>query len=217
MKTKALVLGILLTMFSVSGASATVTFQMYESYYNKDGALTLSLDGDAVFGTLTFTDLGITTPGSHYSAVYVDAEIDQDINGFTNEYGSVAGSAAAGQSWEIDEPGFEYGDIYDNFVAGTLDKSNGVPTPDDVAMALAWNFILADGESATVSYFLTPVQPTSGFYLAHTDPDSQASLYFYSTLTIQGGGPQPTVPEPSTLLLFGVGFLGAYLRRKMKN
>jgi hypothetical protein len=47
--------------------------------------------------------------------------------------------------------------------------------------------------------------PASGFYLTHTDPDSEATLYFYSTLIIKGISP---VPLPGSLLLLGSGLLG---------
>jgi hypothetical protein len=55
-------------------------------------------------------------------------------------------------------------------------------------MALGYEFILAAQESAMLTFTLGLVPPAGGFYLVHTDPDSDASIYYSSTLTI--------IPEP---------------------
>ena len=51
-----------------------------------------------------------------------------------------------------------------------------------------------------------------------TDPDSQATLYFSSTLSIEegGGGGGNVIPEPSTFVLFGTALagLGLYMRKR---
>ena len=197
--------------FTVSGASA-VTFTMFESDFNQDGVITSSFSGN--FVSIQYIQT-FSTVGPHYGAVFVDPEIDEAINTFFNEYGSVVGIPVAGQSWEIDEPGYSFGDIFTNFTNGALDNTNSItlalfPNGEDVSMALGWNFSLGAGETAALNYYITAVQPTSGFYLVQTDPDSQASLYFYSTL--QKGG--VTVPEPGILLLLGLGLGFVGLGRK---
>ncbi len=163
-------------------------------------------------GTITIT---ISGAGSHNIAAFFDHEIDEAINTFFNEYGVVTGAPAAGQSWEIDEPGYTFGDIYANVLAGALDNTNSIPagSPDDVSMALGWNFVLAAGETASLTFRLTPTAPQGGFYLTQHDPDSNASIYFSSSLFIRGGG---TAPEPASLALVGAALaaLAGVRRRK---
>lgn len=205
----------------VAGTAQAATMNLFEWAYNQDGAISSTYSGSGFdsatgLGTLNFT---VSGAGAHSFIAYFDHEIDELVNTFFNESGSVHGSAAAGQSWEIDEPGYVFGNIHDNFLAGTLDNLNNVPAtaPDDVSMALGWNFSLLAGETATITYLLSDSTRPGGFYLEQFDPDSQASIFFSSTMTIQGGG-TPPVPEPSTLLLLGAGLagLGFYGRRGKK-
>jgi hypothetical protein len=165
-------------------------------------------------GTITAS---FSASGSHYFSLFGDHEIDEAINTFFNEFGSATGAPAAGQSWEIDEPGFVFGDIYNNFTAGSLDNANGVPagTPDDVSMALAWDFILGADETGVITMQVGQTPPTGGFYLTQTDPDSQASIYFSSRLTIRPD--DGTIPDGgSTLACLSLALAGlAGLRRKL--
>ena len=168
-------------------------------------------DTDTGLGTISLT---IGGAGTHYAALFVDHEIDEAINTFFNEYGNAVGTPAAGQSWEIDEPGWVFGDIYDNFLASSLDNSNGVPStaPDDVSMAIGWNFSLVAGESANIEWLISETIPT-GFYLQQTDPDSAKSIYFSSNLEITG----KVIPAPDALILVSIGMgLVDCLRRHKK-
>ena len=212
--------------FSLS-TSANAVILLDDYGFNLDGSVTYPFGGDSIpaaidnsaFNDITglgTIDVTITGNGIHYFAAIFDHDIDEAVNTFFNESGSVSGNPAAGQSWEIDEPEFLFGDIYTNFEASTLDNSNGVPAgaEDDVSMAMGWDFTLANGETALIMLMLGTIQPTSGFFLEHNDPDSDKSIYLSSTLGIS----LSPIPVPAAIWLFGSGLLGliGFSRRKAK-
>lgn len=155
--------------------------------------------------------------------IYVDMEIDEPVNTFFNEFGTAVGSIPLGLNlaWEIDEPGFasppDYvGDIYSHLF-GVLDNTNGVPDsgpPNDVAMAMVWNFTESDAVQQFKLFISDKTPPTSvPFYLMQTDPDSQASIYMYGV----PGGEGPVIPEPGQLpALLALGGALAYLARRLR-
>lgn len=155
--------------------------------------------------------------GPHSALLFVDHEFSEADNTFFNELGSVSGAPVpVGLSWEIDEPGFSFGDIYDNFLAESLDNSIGTSSPEDVSMALGWNFILAAGETATV-HFLLGSTPPSGFYLRHSDPDSGEAIYFSTSLSVTP--PVGPVPEGRTVVagLVSLGLMLTTFRRQRRG
>ena len=103
--------------------------------------------------------------GDYFIGSFFDHEIDNAVNTYFNEYGSVAGTPAAGQSWEIDEPGWGYGDILTNFQASSLDNSNAIDGSfvDDTSMAMGWNFSLGAGETALIHVYLSDQLPEDIF------------------------------------------------------
>ena len=202
---------------------------LYDWSVNIDGVLSeLGLGGDPVpagmnvsgfdnltgLGTITVT---VSGPGSHFVGLFVDHEIDEAINTYFNETGATSGTPAAGQSWEIDEPGFVFGDIYTHFAASTLDNFNAVPvgSPEDVSMALGWEFSVASGFPGIVEFNLSDVAPLGGFYLMQNDPDSGGSVYFSSDFSV--------VPLPGAFILVVLGLgpagslVGRFQRRRTQK
>jgi len=149
--------------------------------------------------------------------LYLDQDIDSAINTFFNEFGATTGVPAAGHPGKLtNQDGCtEYLRQFPGPSAGQL-KRVPAAAPNDVAMALAWDFILAADETGVVSFRVGTTAPASGFYLSLIDPESQASIYFSETLEIRGG--EVPVPSRTTLLLMGSG-LGwlALLRKRMKR
>jgi len=215
---------LLICLASSTASAATLT--LFEWATNIDGTIvdnfsTLpgSFNPATGLGILTITS--VSGAGPHSAIAFFDYEIDEIDNTYFNEYGTAVGAPEAGQSWEIDEPGYVFGDIFSNFSAGTLDNSNGVPaiSPDDVSMAMGWNFVLASDEIATIRFFLDDSLPVGAappaFYLKQTDPRSQADIFLWSDINIRSGG-EPPIPEPSTivLVLSGLGLAVAAKFRK---
>ena len=171
------------------------------------GTVTVSVSGIGGHSVIGFFDheflgeyLGMDAFGDEvYESVYFD------------ESAASTGAPAAGQSWEVDEPGYAFvGDIIDNVLFAALDNSLGAfdstdPSytggEDDVFMAIGWDFVLSDNEQATVAFILATVAPTSGFYLTQTDAGLSESVYFSSTLD------KPTNPNPSPVPLPAAGWL----------
>jgi len=170
--------------------------------------------------------------GTGYSSgLYVDYEINNDGSGFYfDEYGTAVGSPAANLTWQIDEPGFVFGTIVNDFATDALRSTNFIPAGsdptgdlilgDDVAMALMWkNFDVAAGKYREVTFTLSDTALPSGFHLAQFDNyDQTGNIYFSTTFEDKNIDPS-AVPEPSTMLLFGAGLagLGLYGRRRSKK
>ena len=113
-----------------SGQTLAATISLFDFGINVDGATTCNVgpcgvqdvlnlssvaglddsgfDYTTGLGTLELTLNGV---GAHSVDLFLDHEIDEPINTFFNEYG-MGGTAVAGQSWEIDEPGALFGDIF---------------------------------------------------------------------------------------------------------
>lgn len=178
---------------------------------------TSAFDFSSGLGTLATQVAG---DGAHFVGWYFDHEIDQLSNLWGNEMGSATGTPTVGQTWEIDEPGFGQGggagpyvgDIYDNLdlssaAASLLDNlvfanaTGSIPGPDDVSMALGWNFLLDIDEVATIRLTVSETPPTGGFYLTQKDSGTGAQIYLYGSLGVVAA------PAPATLLLVASGLL----------
>lgn len=206
-------------------SAQAIEISLEDWVFNIDGVISEDFAGDPLPATGVLVDglgalsLEITSSGSHNIIGYFDFEIFESFNTFFNESGMETGIPAIGQSWEIDEPGFIYGDIVDNVFLGALDNSNGVPAgaEDDVGFSIGWNFSLLPGDIATIDFIFSDTLPAVDFFLTQTDPDLNQSLYFYSSLDIQTDGlpPGPSViPLPPTIYLMISGLLGLLISQK---
>ena len=190
-------------------AALGAPYHLFDYGYNLEGKLTLSpasapqsvsdsaFDYETGLGSIYISASGT---GPHYIGMFVDHEIDASLNSFFNEYGEPVDSPLALQSWEIDEPGYTFGNLLANFQKSRLDNSTGVTSgnPDDVAMAMAWNLSLDAGQTALIRFDLSDEVPTAGFYLRHFDPDSNRSVYLSSSYRIYDGS--TAVPESASTL-----------------
>ncbi len=167
------------------------------------------LSPDATDLTLSYTltnDTGGALEGVTFLS-FVDAEIDAGINTYFNEYAQTAGSLAAGQGFEVDEPGFTFGDIFGNLLLSRLDGSNAVPAgaPEDVAVALSFSLgTLGPGATRIVDIQLSEDGDAIGsFAIHHLDMDPASG----TSITYSGA----VVPEPSSawLALAGMTALAA--------
>jgi PEP-CTERM motif len=215
-------LGVAITLLALSQGARAVEVELADWGFNIDGTtycdigpcdfagggtLPGSVNASAFdfgtgFGSLVVT---IGGAGNHSVDFFADIDIDAAINTFFNEIAVTGGALAGGESYEIDEPGYLFGDIWSNFLADSLDNSNGLLGPEDVSAAFGWDFVLDADQIATIEFLVSDVMPTSGFFIAQTDPDSDYTLYLTSALQIEGGG--GGVPEPGTIVLIGIGLL----------
>lgn len=207
---------IILASSALPAHSAVISLKGWTYYL--DGVIYDSSHGGPmpVEGTLT-DGLGVLTwttgtAGSHTFIACYDYDLDAGINGFSNEYAMARGAISQGQSWEIDESGYVFGDIYDNTLAGILDNTDSLMgSAEDVSLALGWDFVLDEGEVALITLLIMDHAQESGFFLEQHDPDSDATIYFSSTLDIAAA----PVPEPGSVFLFGAGLLSLYGSRKL--
>lgn len=221
-------------VFSYLPSAFGVAIDLNDWAVNRDGVISENFAGDSLPGKGDFnlqTGLGerafeFSSPGSHSLTAFFDHEIDAQNNFFTNEYGVVHGSPVSSQSWQIDEPGFVFGTIYDNLIDGSLNNTNTIPdrAPEDVSLAMGWDFALDAGEQAELVLNLTETKPAADFYIEHVDPetgpnfDQKESLYFSSDLSITGSAAQVPGPPTWPLLLTGlVAGVGLRLRESVPH
>ena len=233
----------------VGRAAATPVLQ--EVALNVDGAVYTALSGVPSLSTAGFdaaTGLGTLvltfTPGvagSYGLAVFFNHDLDAP---FFDEFGAAVGAPGAGQTWQIDEPGYgtdfnRTGTIYSNLLSLSFDDTNYVPGTssnlfndcgangggavdascnNDVALGMGYAFALAANEQAVITWTVSDTTPASGFYLWQVAPrDPVQSIFLTSALSIRSTEAPAAVPEPGTLILTGTALLGLARARARKG
>ena len=184
--------------FLSSTAYPVPIYSLVDYGFNIDGELSFASDPTPadvdISGFDTGTGLGTITAtisgaGAHLFLFFEDIDIDTATNGSFNELGVAYGSPGAGQSWEIDEPDFDTGDILSHFsstVSGSLlDNAVGLADfletefPNNIAWATGWNFNLDAGEIAEITLAVSTTDP-GGFRLRQSDPETDPTSVFLS-------------------------------------
>lgn len=179
-----------------------------------------NLDADNL-GTVSWS-FSNTTGGILENAwffAFLDADIDSPLNTYFNESGSLSSVPGTGasdnlaDSWEIDEPGYVFGDIYDHLLNGYLDNTNNVSAgfEDDVSFALGFNLgDLLVGDTVTGLFELSRLDIGG---LMQLDAESADSFYFNGTVDVRSSEPV-AVPEPPVIFLLLTSLLALLLSRK---
>lgn len=214
--TRALLTCAAVVLLATPGLAGAADIELKEVAFNVDGTLADSItDGTPLssvlpglddsafdyltgFGTMTIT---VTGAGSHRVIGFIDLDIIDGVN--NTAYDDLADNLTfpppAGLSYEIDEPGWSFGDIFDHVKGGgPLDNFVG-GGPEDMSMALAWEFVLAAGETATLTFSVTGFNP-GGFVLWQWEDASETEAFYSSSMRVT----RAPVPEPSSLTLLGL-------------
>jgi hypothetical protein len=224
--------GLLFTLSLVSPVLADTT-SLQSILTNVNGATFTDFTGydTGVFntltgiGTLTYT-FNPGAPGSYFFDVFFDHQLNLP---FFNEYGTVLGADAAGQSHEIGDSFAS--NIYNHVLAGgALPDTNTLPGTTsnfnnscvgancngDFAVAMGFAFTLAASQEEQITLSVSHTDPGSGLRLEDTHPvdgaNPTALTLFISgsaqTCTVGSCGSGTTVPEPSSLLLLATAVAG---------
>lgn len=206
------------------GTSAQLSMDTLPAGLNYNFTSALSADATDLMLRYTF----VNNTGSFLSnirfLVFLDAEIDEPTNTYFNEYGEVLGITGAGaadadaDTWEIDEPGLVFGDIFNHLLNGILDDTNALPSgsPDDVSLTLGFDLgNLAPWATTMVNVHVSEDGDTIGS-LALVQRDSDPGSV--TVITVSGQSVvAATVPEPATGLLFGGGLMALLALNRCRN
>ncbi len=154
-----------------------------DTFSSVPGLNSSAFNSTSGLGTLTLT-FNPGSAGNYYVGAFF---FDPVATPFYNEYSAVNGSAAAGQSWQIDIPQYDAtslnhgnGTIVDNLAAEALDNTNHIPGTtsnylsdcgangggaanascnDLVSMAQGFNFTLASNQEEVITLVLSSNNP----------------------------------------------------------
>jgi hypothetical protein len=188
-------------------------------------------------GSITF----MIGTGLQYASVYMDYDVDYSTLGSFDDAGSTSVTTpSATQSWELNDPNLYLASsnpsglvLFDHFGNGSLPSTNSVdqttcqanaPAACDVAWALAESLNVDSSlySGGTVTFTVSTTKPTSGFYLQQTNQGDGVGgggdiIYLSDTVNLTPVSSGPTVPEPSSVVLFGTLLAGARFLRKRSS
>ena len=216
-----------------TGTSAMGSFGSAGSIVQFDFSATPGIDFTvASVSGLDYLQLtyAFTASTPYYGAqgkVFLDAEINEGSGLWYNERGEAAVSPGGASSWEIDEPGYLFGDIYDHYLSGSLDHTvfNGdASRVEDVSLALGFDFgNLNPGDRLVWDILLSETEVAGwGTVLHQWDADAGPggdNLYLAGRSRIDSS-PTEAIPEPSQLVVFALGLgalLGIGLMKRLKQ
>jgi hypothetical protein len=211
---------------ATTGSSAQLSADPLPAGLDFSFSTQLSADGSDLLLSYAFTNNTTETMTGLTLLSFLDAEIDEPTTTFFNEYATILGVLGAGQNFEVDEPGYTTGDIFENLLLGALDGSNTITigNPDDVSMALSFQVAtLESGQTATMEIMISEIDHSIGSFAIR-----QADFSTSSTTTITYSGrvslsstepPVEVIPEPRAAMLYAAGMLlvSASLRRTRKS
>lgn len=197
-----------------SGGSSSVNLSAWDQ--------TLSPASNTL-GTIT---VNIGT-GTQLVAVYMDYDVDFSLYGSFQDYGVTGGTIGATQSYELADPNVS--NIFSDFAGdpGPLPDTNTVgtyapPAPPccDVSWALEESLTVDPAlySGGTVTFTVGTTAPTSGFYLQQTNGNPGGDTIYLSDSVSLTPVVSSGIPEPSSIVLFGVAALAAslLLRRRQR-
>ena len=199
------------------GTSAQLSMDVLPAGLDMGFSYSLTPDNTGLKLTYVLTNNTAGTLSDVRLLSFVDADINVATDGYWDEAADVIGVAGTGipnpNMWEIDEPGYVFGDIYGNALDGALDNTNALAgITEDVSMALGFGVgDLAQGMWASMDILLSD----SGAYmgslaLQQWDPDSQGNM-----LTMSGRA--AIIPAPSALLLGLIGLSSSGLTGVLRS
>lgn len=192
-------------------ASLGPPFREFEDVFG----LTVSFTNNLTDGLGTVRWRIDNTSGGDFNNVeffaFLDGEVTEVNNSFFNEEGELDGLGANPEdpdSFEIDEraPSFG-GDILANLDNGVLDGNDIPGVEADVAMALGFDIGTFLAGETLIADFTISRQDIDG--LKHIDEDAGIEVWFNGTARVT------TVPEPTTLMIMGLGFAALGTARRL--
>jgi hypothetical protein len=184
---------------------------------------TLESVGTNTLGSATVT----LSEGNNFVGFYADYDVDFPTFGSFDDFGAVTiVPPPANWSFEFADPNAS--NIFSDFQSldnsTPLPGSNTVGVPSgppanccDVSWALGLTNIVVDaGGSATVTFTVSTVAPTSGFYMVQTNTDTHDSIYLSALVNTNPGTGNGNTPEPSTFAM-GLGAVGLAMMMARKR